>query len=519
MKRNIKLVLIIVISLFFVNLGQVDASSGDYLDRARYSKNQINSALTVKGLFQLYYNIIGEGISPGYKYIKLNYKNVEKGTNLYDALQKGVYLDLIKNKDVTINLDANATEDIFNKMLNVNFNETFKAIPKKILTLGKFLDIMQELKDISQTEDKVSSDSSVYPIENVSNFPILNDVYLKLKANHYDSESFKDEDLMNGAIKGMAEATGDKYTTYFPPIDSKDFQDQLSGSFEGIGAQVDMEKPGILTIIAPLPGSPAEAAGLKGGDRVIKIDGVEITEKTTLQNAIAKIKGVKGTTVTLTVIRNSITMDIKIVRDKIILNYVNYKKLDNGDNYIQITLFGVGTLKAFSGVVDRISKENPNGKTIIDLRNNPGGSLDEVAGILNYFVPKGLSAVNIKYKNFSTDIISVGSNFSFLDKKVVVMINSGSASASEIMAATIKDYMPNMKIIGEKSYGKGSVQNLDGYADGSSFKYTIAKWFSGKTKTGIDGVGISPDEILKLDEAQFKSGTDNQLNYAKNLSF
>ena len=166
---------------------------------------------------------------------------------------------------------------------------------------------------------------------------------------------------------------------------------------------------------------------------------------------------------------------------------------------------------------EKIAKENPNAKTIIDLRNNPGWSLDEVAGILNFFVPKWLSVVNIKYKNFSTDMFSLWSDYNFLNKEVVVLLNSWSASASEIMAITMKDYLADLKIVWEKSYWKWSVQNLDWYSDSSSFKYTTAKWFSWKTKTWIDWVWITPDLELKLDEAQFKNWIDNQLDYAKRL--
>ena len=208
-----------------------------------------------------------------------------------------------------------------------------------------------------------------------------------------------------------------------------------------------------------------------------------------------------------------------MIRSKIIVDYVQYKKLDNWDNYIRITMFWAGVYESFKKAVDDIAKNNPNGKTIIDLRNDPGWSLDEVSSILNYFVPKDKSTVNIKYKKYFTDLYSLWADFNFLNKNIIILINKWSASASEIMAATIKDYLVSIKIIWEKSYWKWSVQSLDNYADGSSFKYTIAKWFSWKTKTGIDWVWISPDIEVKLDEVWFKAWTDNQLDYAKNYRF
>lgn len=141
--------------------------------------------------------------------------------------------------------------------------------------------------------------------------------------------------------------------------------------------------------------------------------------------------------------------------------------------------------------------------------------------MLNYFVPKDQSVVHIKYKNSISEMLSTGNSLiDFSKKKIVILINEGSASASEIMAGTIKDYLPTTtKLIGVKSYGKGSVQSLDSYTDSSSFKYTIAKWFTGKTQTGIDGTGIKPDTEVKFDEAQWKNNIDNQLEYAKALNF
>lgn len=181
-------------------------------------------------------------------------------------------------------------------------------------------------------------------------------------------------------------------------------------------------------------------------------------------------------------------------------------------------MFGNSVSNAFKDVVKKMAANGTQRKVIIDLRNNPGGSLDEVTDILGLFVPKDQSVVQIKLKNNTTDTYSLGENlFDFNNTRLIILINEGSASASEIMAGTIKDYLPNTKLLGEKSYGKGSVQTLEDYPDGSSLKYTIAKWFTGKTKTGIDGTGIKPDIEVKFDEALFKQGTDNQLEAAKNL--
>ena len=179
----------------------------------------------------------------------------------------------------------------------------------------------------------------------------------------------------------------------------------------------------------------------------MKIDALEITDKISLQDAVNKIKWPSWTDVTLTILRDWATLEIKVTRSKIIVDYVQYKRLDNWDNYIRITIFGAGVYSSFKKAVDDIAKNNPWAKTIIDLRNNPGWSLDEVSSMLNFFVPKDKSTVNIKYKKYSTDLYSLGSTYNFLDKNVVILINKWSASASEIMAATIKDYLNKVKIM------------------------------------------------------------------------
>lgn len=284
---------------------------------------------------------------------------------------------------------------------------------------------------------------------------------------------------------------------YFPPTESKNFEDALAGEFEGIGAYVDMEIPGVLKIVSPFSGSPAERAGLKSGDIIKMVDGFSIDEKISLSDAVGKIKGPAGTTVQLKINRNGTLMEIPVKREKITIDYVSYRKLESGIPYLQITTFGEGTLTSFAKAADWISKNGTDtDKLIIDLRNNPGGSMEEVAAILSYFVPKGESVVKIRYRDTKSSVESSGVEKPLSLRKIAILINGGSASASEIMAGTIKDYFPKTLIVGEKSYGKGSVQSFVPYSDGSSLKYTIARWFTGKTEIGIDGVGIIPDSIV-----------------------
>ncbi|MDQ1343393.1 MAG: carboxyl-terminal processing protease, partial [Patescibacteria group bacterium] len=250
--------------------------------------------------------------------------------------------------------------------------------------------------------------------------------------------------------------------------------------------------------VSPISGSPAEKAGLKAGDVIIKIDGLDVTESVSLEYAVSKIKGPAGSEVVLRLKRGEETITVTVERAKIEVEYVEYKKLASGVPYVKISMFGEGTLRGFAEAATWIKKNGTDtDKLVIDLRNDPGGSLDEVAGILSYFVPKGEAVVKIRYRDSKSEIVSAGSDDSLSGRKIAILVNAGSASASEIMAGTIKDYLPKTVIVGEKTYGKGSVQNFVPYDDGSSIKYTIAKWFTGKTEIGIDGMGITPDIEVK----------------------
>ncbi|EKE28914.1 MAG: CtpA [uncultured bacterium (gcode 4)] len=518
--KKISIILLLILSTSLVNAD--DTKVWDYLNNQNFTESQKDKNLTMQGLFLLYFNAIWEWIPESYKDIELKFKNINKWTPIHDALQKWVYLDLIKNRPIDLQLSKTAPQSFFAKLIKTNFDLDLKYDTSSPIKLRYFLDIMSILKDASNAPDPTWTPvTNNYEIENISNFPILNDVYQKLKSQHYDSSKFKDEELIHGAIKWMADAAWDKYTTYFPPIEAKNFTDSLNWNFEGIWANVDMEKPWIFVIISPLKGSPAEKAWIKAWDQVTKIDSFEVTDKVTLQEAVSKVKWPAGTTVTLTILRAGKTLEIKVTRQKINIPNVEYSVLPNWDNYFHISTFWEWVAKTFSWYVSDLAKSNPAHKTIIDLRSNPGWSLEEVSDMLEFFVPKWKSVVNIKYKNYSSDTLALWNKwFSFLNRRVIILINKWSASASEIMAWTIKDYMwDDVRIIWEQSYGKGSVQSLDDYSDGSSFKYTIAKWFTGKTQTWIDWAWIKPDIEVVFDEAQYKNWIDNQLEYAKSLGY
>lgn len=222
----------------------------------------------------MYFNSVAEyeGIPESYRYIRLDFRNVKSGTPLYEALQKGVYMGFFKNLPIDLKVNEPATKDQFAKAVESNLGQHVE-IGTGALTLKTVLDTLDGLYR-EQPGDNTSGGGSgtisptldtgaFYPITTVPNFAILNDVYQKLKYNYYDSSKLHDEALIQGAAKGMAEASGDKHTAYFPPVESKNFQDELGGEFEGIGAYIDMPKPGELHIISPMSDTPAEKSGLK----------------------------------------------------------------------------------------------------------------------------------------------------------------------------------------------------------------------------------------------------------------
>ena len=268
-----------------------------------------------------------------------------------------------------------------------------------------------------------------------------------------------------------------------------------------------MTKDKEIAIVSPIKDSPAQKAGIKPGDIIRKVDNFDTKDKT-LYETVNKIKGKKGTKVKLTLERNGKTIVIDVIRGKITIKPLEYKIVGNGDiMHIKVITFNEGSAEGFRNVI-QIIKKNPNIKGIIlDFRNNPGGLLSVATEMLNYILPKGSVAVQIQYSYFNVFQKTVGEE-KFKDYPMAVLVNKGSASASEIVAGALKDY-GRAKIIGETTFGKGTVQEINYFQDKSSLKLTIAKWLTPKGNT-IDGKGITPD--IKITKGA--NGADTQLNRA-----
>jgi len=351
--------------------------------------------------------------------------------------------------------------------------------------------------------------------EDVVDFTLFWDVWESVE-NRYYKQPVEDEKLFYGAIKGMVAALGDPYTTFFDPEEANTFNNDLEGKFEGIGAEIAI-KNDILTIVAPLKDSPAERAGLLPGDKVFAIDGIE-TALLSLNDAVKKIRGPKGSTVVLNVLHKIDTapVDIAVIRDKIVINTIKWELIgkDKDIAYISIFSFNPDTVKDFSAAVSEIVKKKPRG-IILDLRSNPGGLLDAAVEISSFWIEDGI-IVNEKNSLDAESVIYKATGRARLKSfETVVLVNVGSASGSEIVAGALRDYDKGV-IVGETTFGKGSVQDYTILDGGSGLKVTIAEWLT-PNGISINEDGIVPDIIIELTREDYNQDLDPQLDKAIEL--
>lgn len=358
--------------------------------------------------------------------------------------------------------------------------------------------------------EEAASDTAVVNPDDVFDFNLYWEVWDSLKQNHVDKNKIKNKDLFYGSLKGMAAAADDPYTVFMDPTTAKEFADDLAGTFEGIGAEVGMRND-IVTVIAPLDGMPAQKAGLRAGDKIYAIDGTS-TIGLTVDEAVRAIRGKKGTQVKLTILRgsNAKSQDISITRDIIIVKSVKTEMRSDGIFVIKVTNFNDDTLNLFNAAVSETLLKSPKG-IILDLRNNPGGYLDTAVAMASEWIDGGPVVVEQFGENKRNEYPSNG-RARLKNIPTVVLVNGGSASASEIVAGALRDYK-KATLVGEQTYGKGSVQTLQDLSDGSSLKITIAKWL---TPAGdfINEKGLTPNVVIKLEQKDIDKNVDPQMNKA-----
>jgi len=322
--------------------------------------------------------------------------------------------------------------------------------------------------------------------------------------------------MMYGAISGMVSSLGDPYTTFLPPEINKSFMDSMGGKYEGIGAELGL-KDDFLVIVAPLDGSPAKKAGLKAGDKILQIDdkstaGMDVSE------AVSLIRGSSGTQVKLVIQTGTgDPRDVDLTRGVITVSSVTWEDKGDGTAYIRISRFGTETNREWDKVASEINvKMNELDAVIIDVRGNPGGYLDSAVHISEDF---------FRGKPVLVEELSTGEKIPFKTSKVgifkdipgvFVLIDQGSASASEILAAALRDNI-GAKIIGMKSFGKGTIQDAKDFKDGSGLHVTIAKWLTPKEEW-VHKNGLEPDVVVEVTEEDLDNSIDAQLNKALEMA-
>jgi len=338
--------------------------------------------------------------------------------------------------------------------------------------------------------------------ENVD-FDLFWQVWDTLHEKYVDQDKIDTQKIVYGAISGMVNAVGDPYTVFFEPRLSKKFQEEISGAFSGVGMEI-AKRNDVLTVIAPIKDSPAFKAGVMAGDRVIKID-AKVTADLSVEEAVNLIRGAKGTKVKLTIspAGNNDTREIEIIRDVIKIPAVQWTMRDGHVAHLEIFVFNSNVDSEFKKAAQEILKSNAD-RIVLDLRNNPGGLLDSAVNLAGYFLDKGSLVTTESFGDGSENDFRTSGNGELKKYPTVILINGGSASASEILAGALHDNR-NIKLIGEKSFGKGSVQELAKYVDGSSLKVTIAKWLT-PNGISISDKGINVDIEVKLDPKAIESG-------------
>lgn len=345
-----------------------------------------------------------------------------------------------------------------------------------------------------------------------ADFSSLNSIYTLMQRN-FDGK-IDDQKAVDGAKAGLVAAGGDPYTVFLDAKSAKSLSDQLTGKLSGIGAEIGI-KNNILTVISPITDAPASKAGLRAGDLIAKINN-EDTTNMSVETAVTKIRGDAGTKVTLKIVRTGTPdpFDVTITRADITVPSVK-SSLKNGDiAYINVTQFGPDTAKLVDEAAVQLKAQGAR-KVVLDLRNDPGGYLDAGVSIASQFLPAGKVVVSERTDGKTVSTLPASSGGKLVGLPTIVLINAGSASASEIVAGALQDNKV-AQLVGEKSFGKGSVQEIKNLADGTQLKVTVAHWYT-PNGLNINKEGIKPDVEVKLTAEDFNASRDPQLDKALDL--
>lgn len=453
--------------------------------------------ITLEQFLYWYLSTVTKDISlpSSYHDIRLKYTNIAPKNPLYDLLQKGVYLNVFPNARVELPLDKQVTQDQIISVVSQYFDVSLWYEKKAPVTVDWFQKLLNEISLVDFAQSSLLD-------QDVSMFsrPLFIEVYQRLHDTYLWSESWFDEKkLMYGAIKWLVESLEDPYTAFFPPTETSTVVDELEWEYYGIGTHVEMVVPWELVIVSPMKNSPAEKVWLLWGDRIVQINDTVVDKNMSLMKATSLIKGPAWTVVLLKIFRNGKLIDFSLTREKIVLKNLEYSVVSQDSSItclVSISLFDFWISDDFEKAMMELSSKKCN-KYVFDIRNNPWWSLQEVVRMLNYFVPAWKTSVTIKTKTLEQNIVAWDAPSSKVKEVPIrILINQWSASASEIFAAVVKEYLPSTLLIGQKTFGKWSVQEMLYYEDGSMLKYTVAKRYTGKMQKNIDKVGVSPDKLM-----------------------
>ena len=354
---------------------------------------------------------------------------------------------------------------------------------------------------------QISVSNLMPPATSSVDFSIFWDVWQRIEKNYIDKKALDPQKMVWGAISGMVASLGDPYTVFLTPQQQKESKEELGGQFEGIGAQLGIKDKKIV-VVAPLKDTPAEKAGIKAGDWIVKVDDKD-TVSWTLPETVSRIRGPRGTKVVLTVVHElqEQPVEIEITRDTILVKSVEWEKKEGvaysqkSFAYLKLSRFGDQTSAEWEKATGEIITSYQKGEVkslILDLRNNPGGYLAGAVYIAGEFLARGTLVVQQEQASGIGESYSVDRQGKLLDIPMVILINKGSASASEIVAGALRDYN-RARLVGETSFGKGSIQEAQDLPGGAGLHITTAKWLLPKGEW-INGAGIKPDIELAMDE-------------------
>jgi len=342
-------------------------------------------------------------------------------------------------------------------------------------------------------------------------FNLLWDAWRLIQNDYVKSDELNNQEMVYGAVRGLLSSLGDPYSTFFDPQEAKKFSENVTGNFSGIGIEIGVKK-NILTVISPIKGTPAWEAGLKPGDQIVAIDGKE-SLKMSSEEAVDLIRGPAGTEIKLTIFRSSFDkpQDFTIKREEIFVPSVKTEFLQNNIAHITLSSFSDNTnYEFYRAVLEVLVKNSP--AVILDLRNNPGGYLEVSVDLAGWFLKRGEVVIRESVKGEDETVFRANGNQALLDIPIVILVNEGSASASEILAGALRDNR-QIKIIGEKTFGKGSVQEVENMANDSMIKLTIAEWLT-PNGLSLNGNGLEPDYKVELTDEDYENDKDPQLDKA-----